>query len=304
LNCLDEPAQREVEAYLAADAAGREKLEKLRRALEPLEADREPPQPPADLVYRTLGRVAEYCSQTLPRAPVTARPSGAERPFWRRADVVAAAAVILLAVGIGVPALFNLRDRTNIECRENLRVFHSGLKTYHDQKGHFPNVHAEAPHNAAGMMIPMLIDAGVLKPDVSVRCPGNGPGKPCPHTYDQLKNMSRAEFLKHARSLAPCYAYSLGFRDDGSYHPPTYNQDKAARLPLMSDRPPYDPDSDDNSPNHAGRGQNILFQDGHVEFMTTRSLPFDNDIYKNHRGKIAAGVRADDGAMGPSDSEP
>src|SRR5262245_39038814 len=110
LNCLDEPTQREVEAYLEADAAGREKLEKLRRALEPLEADRELPEPPGDLVYHTLGRVAEYCSQPLPRAPVTSRGGGGERPFWRRADVVAAAAVILLALGVGIPALFRLRD--------------------------------------------------------------------------------------------------------------------------------------------------------------------------------------------------
>lgn len=305
LNCLDEPAQREVEAYLATDADGREKLEKLRRALEPLEADREPPEPPSDLVYRTLGRVAEYCSQTLPRAPVTSRASGGgERPFWRRADVVAAAAVILLAVGVGIPALFRLRDQSNIECQENLRVFHTGLKTYHDQKGHFPNVDAQAPHNAAGMMVPMLIEAGALNPEISVRCPGNGPGKPCPHTYEQLKNMSREEFLKHASSLASCYAYSLGYRDAHGYHPPMFNPDKASRLPLMSDRPPYDDDSEDNSPNHARKGQNVLFQDGHVEFKTNRSLPFDNDIFKNRKGKVAAGDSEDDVVMGQSSSQP
>lgn len=304
LNCLDEPTQREVEAYLAADSDGREKLAKLRCALEPLEADREPAAPPGDLVYRTLGRVAEFCSQTLPRAPATTRASGGERPFWRRADVVAAAAVILLAIGVGIPALFRLRDQSNVECQENLRVFHTGLKSYHDLKRHYPNVQAEAPHNAAGMMVPILIDAGVLDPEASVRCPGNGPGKPCPHTYAQLKKMSREEFRKHARSLASCYAYSLGHRDERGYHPPTFNPEQASRLPLMSDRPPYDADSEANSPNHAGKGQNILFQDGHVEFLTKRSLPFDNDIFKNHKGNAAAGDREEQVILGSSDSEP
>lgn len=306
LNSLDEPSHQQVEAYLAGNAAGRDKVQKLHRALEPLEADREQAKPPADLVYRTLARVAEVCSQGLPRAPVTIQAGGNARPLWRRVDVVAAAAILLLALGVGIPALFRLRDQSgNLECQDNLRIFYTGLKKYHDQHKQFPDVDAHRPHhNVAGMVVPMLIHAKVLAPDVSIRCPGNGPGKPCPLTLDQIKAMGPEEFKKHAASLASCYAYSLGYRDDLGYHAPVMNAGMASRLPLMSDRPPYDDDTLDNSPNHGKNGQNVLFQDGHVEFMTKRSLPFDDDIFKNRQGKRAAGDAEDDVVLGNSAIRP
>src|SRR5262245_45644894 len=89
LDALDPATQREVEAYLEADPRARERLDLLRRALEPLAADREDPDPSPDLVVRTLGRVAEHCCRELPHAPVAAaaRESGAILPLWRRVDV-------------------------------------------------------------------------------------------------------------------------------------------------------------------------------------------------------------------------
>lgn len=305
LNCLDDTEQREVEARLATDPESRDRLDKLRQALAPLEADRDNAEPPHDLVYRTLARVAEYCSQALPRAPVTRASGGAERPFWRRADVVAAAAVVLLAVGIGAPALYRMQVQSAslVECQNNLREFYNGLSAYHDHKGQFPNVTAEAPHNVAGMVVPMLVSAGSLPENVSVRCPANGPGRPCPFTLEQIKAMTPEEFQKHAASLASCYAYSLGYRDAAGYHPPTRSGTKASLYPIMSDRPPYD-DGADNSPNHGKKGQNVLFQDGTVKFLNDRSLPFDSDIFKSRSGKVAAGDDEDDAVLGHSASRP
>ena len=60
LDALDPETQREVEAYLREHPDGRDRLEHLRRALEPLEADREPAEPRPGLVVRTIGLVAEY----------------------------------------------------------------------------------------------------------------------------------------------------------------------------------------------------------------------------------------------------
>src|SRR5262245_4004200 len=93
LNALDPETHREVEARLAADPAARERLDQLRQALEPLEADRAEFEPPAGLAVRTLARVAEHTCQDLPRAPVTAasRAPGLARSLLRRADVLVAA---------------------------------------------------------------------------------------------------------------------------------------------------------------------------------------------------------------------
>ena len=67
----------------------------------------------------------------------------------------------------------------------------------------------------------------------------------------------------------------------------------------MSDRPPRDQGLG-NSPNHGGAGQNVLFQDGSVRFITNRSLNFDDDIFRNKAGKIEAGTDANDAVLGPS----
>ena len=109
---------------------------------------------------RTLGRVAEYCCQDLPRAPVdrNIRGPAASRPLWRRADVLVAATVMLTAAGLGLGWLAHARARGSIaECQNNLRVFYNGLKTYADQnEGKLPNIGAvEPPRNVAGMVLPI-----------------------------------------------------------------------------------------------------------------------------------------------------
>jgi len=303
LHSLDEESEREMEAYLASSAEARNKLENLRRGLEPLETDREEIAPPPDLLVRTLARVAEYCSQTLPRAPASPRSGGSHRNPWRRVDVLVAAAVLLAAVGVGVSALAHLRNQTAplVECKENLRQFGIALKAYHDQHHQFPDVNKESPpYNVAGLFVPMLINAGLLSRDISVRCPGNGPSKPCPYTLDEIHALSENEFALTSPYLACCYAYSLGYRDEAGYHAPSY---QGAGFPLMSDRSPRD-QGPGNSFNHGGTGQNVLFQDGSVKFMTNRSLNFDGDIFRNKQGKIEAGSDSNDTCLGHSAVSP
>ena len=54
LKALDSDTERQVGDYLRASPEGRTRLELLRQALEPLEADKEEIDPPADLHLRTL----------------------------------------------------------------------------------------------------------------------------------------------------------------------------------------------------------------------------------------------------------
>jgi hypothetical protein len=302
LHSLDEDGERQMEAYLAQSAEARYKLENLRRGLEPLEVDREEPAPPPNLLVRTLARVAEYCSQTLPHAPKPPRSSGGYRNPWRRIDVLVAAAIFLVAVGLGVSALAHVRTVTAplAECKDNLRQFGFALKAYHEMHGKFPDVNAQAPYNVAGMFVPLLIQAGLLSKDVSVRCPGNGPGKPCPITIEEIHALDRNDFSQYTPLLACCYAYSLGYRDENGYHAPQY---QGASFPLVSDRPPRD-QGPGNSPNHGGTGQNVLFQDGSVRFITNRSLNFDDDIFRNKAGMIEAGLDPADSVLGPSAVSP
>jgi prepilin-type processing-associated H-X9-DG protein len=294
--------------------------------LEPLAADRIEIAPPPDLYYRTLARVAECATQSagppaaslsaastivnagqheLPHAPAALPRQIKHRPLWRRADLLVAASILIVLAGAGISGILRLRDSAaTTNCANNLRVFYTALNSYHDQHKHFPDVTKETPpRDVAGMVVPMLIHAGTLNTsDATVRCPGKGLARPCPVSYEQAKAMSSADFLKIAPKLMSCYAYSLGYYDEaGNYHPPQHREGFDTLIPLMSDRPPYT--GQGNSLNHGGRGQNILFQDGHVTFTPSRFLGSD-DIFLNDKGHPGAGRGTRDNCLGQSTARP
>src|SRR5262249_44067208 len=148
LNALDDDTRLRVERVLASDAAARERLELLRRALEPLAADAEVPEPPGDLVARTLAHIDRTrAAAAILRLPE--RPTGATRVWWRRADVLVAATILLGLVSLipsGLVSLQHARDR--IQCQDNLRAFHQALMRYCDTHGdNLPKVEAAPPAN-------------------------------------------------------------------------------------------------------------------------------------------------------------
>jgi prepilin-type processing-associated H-X9-DG protein len=58
-----------------------------------------------------------------------------------------------------------------------------------------------------------------------------------------------------------------------------------------------------NSINHGGAGQNVLFADGHVQFLPQRTFGED-DIFLNRDRKVAAGLDATDIVLGYSAARP
>src|SRR6266508_3693355 len=133
LDNLDQAARRKVEARLQVDAEARGQLEMLQRALAPLAADAEI-VPPAALAARTVARVAEHICTDLPHAPVVVRGDAGARPWWRRADVLVAASLLLTFAGLGIPAIFKARSGAAVaECASNLLEFHKAVKAYEDQ---------------------------------------------------------------------------------------------------------------------------------------------------------------------------
>jgi prepilin-type processing-associated H-X9-DG protein len=310
LKALDPDAQRDVEAYLQTNPDAQLRLDTLRQALEPLAADRAEIEPPSGLVIRTLGRVAEYCCRELPRAPVDNVPEApvASRPFWRRADVLVAATLFLTTLGVGISWVSRAHAQRYItECQNNLRVFYGALKSYADHHDNrLPNVAAvEPPRNVAGLVVPILMDAGTLPRDVNVGCPGNSKPRTCPLTLERLQALDAETFKQHAQDLICCYAYSLGYQDQNGYHGPRFDPDQPNHLlPIMADSPPANP-IDGNSLNHGRSGQNVLFLDGSVRFCPTRTVGMHgDDIYLNRAGRQAAGLGFTDTVLGSSASCP
>ena len=117
--------------------------------------------------------------------------------------------------------------------------------------------------------------------------------------------MSDEEFMMRAPCLAMCYAYPLGYRDEaGTYHGPgDIPQSSWSQTPIMADRAPAEGILN-NSVNHGGAGQNVLFADGHVKFLTERNLGTGDDFFLNREGKIAAGLDPTDNVLGHSAARP
>jgi hypothetical protein len=59
------------------------------------------------------------------------------------------------------------------------------------------------------------------------------------------------------------------------------------------------------SNNHCGRGQNVLYEDGHVQFLPQIPSPqLPDDPYHNREGWVSAGLDREDAVIGASGDHP
>jgi prepilin-type processing-associated H-X9-DG protein len=305
LGSLDDAETRQIEGTLPGCPEVQRELAVLKTGLRPLAADRDDLGPPEGLAERTLAKIADEGSWDLPRAPRDSETPAGSRSGWRRrVDVAVIATLLIVTLGASSPLLYRWgRQRSTLECQENLRQFFVGLTTYRDHRRAYPDIAREAPRNVAGLVVPVLADAGVLPASFSVRCPEVGPHLGCVLSLAQVRIMPDEEFQVQAPNLSLCYAFALGYRDPaGSYHGPW--QAPGSTWPILADRPPSD-GAPGNSPNHGGTGQNVLFLDGHFQFVPQRTVGDpDDDIFRNNEQRVAAGIGANDIVLGYSAARP
>jgi hypothetical protein len=311
LKALDSDTERQVGDYLRASPEGRTRLELLRQALEPLEADKEEIDPPADLHLRTLRRIAEInfgSPQRVPPAP----PMSPAVPisWWRRADVLVAASLLLICLPLALPLLSSAHRAYKRElCENNLHGLFMALMHYSDAHGgKLPQVGEEPPTNFAGVFVPVLHQEGYLD-GVNLNCPANSDRAPQPVTLDELKKLyatDRQRYEQMTHQLGGCYAFPLGYRDpQGNLHGFQRGVTNAF-LPIAADRPPFERDGDPglleaNSQNHGGLGQNILYLNGEVKWAGHRRMGAgEEDIYLNQRGQLKPGINDCDPVLAAS----
>lgn len=319
---LDDSERETVENEIQHDPQLREKLVQLRRRLEPLRRLQTDFDPPPGLAERACELVVAYSATHSERspvpfpAPVFSQGAASAAPLaglwngrpWGWSDFSVAAGMVVVAVLLVFPAIENSRFKSQLlTCQDHLREVGQALTAYSSRHGgYFPQVPQHGNLAAAGIYAPVLLGDGYLDDKRWVLCPSSSLAANAGHfrlpTLEQVKTAAGSELTRLRRVMGGSYGYSLGYVRGGRYHA-TRNLSRP-QFALMADSPnPLLPGY--QSLNHGGRGQNVLFEDGHVIFMTTpRPAELGDDFFVNDTGLVAAGNHPNDSVIGTSDTAP
>ncbi len=223
-------------------------------------------------------------------------------------DSIVLALVVLIAFTLLFPALANSRYQARkTACHENLWKLGQGLFSYSDlQSNRFPLVPISGSRSFAGVFAPILLEHQLLPPkSPPLICPGSALATQANDwSLPDLQEIDQAEgrrlvFLQN--QAGGSYAYCVGYLENGRLRA-VQNKGRATYA-LLSDSPSlFLPDR--RSAHHGGRGQNILYEDGHIAFVTDlHVVPGDHPL-RNWEGFAETGVDSSDAVVLPSGSPP
>jgi hypothetical protein len=331
LGALEPHEMRRVARRLRDDPAARDELDRIERALLPLEEAYEPVEPPpSDLVARTMAALPPLSpaesSAGETHAPATLAPmhSGIEPPSestvsWM--DWVSGSLAVAVLLGLLLPALAHGRfESRKVACRDQLRQFGTALTRFvtRNQQERLPEVSERGREAFAGVYAVRLYDVGLLDDPALRWCPSQNMPEVGPRdddgenpqlvgvdnlvTVEQLHRASPEQLKEMQRWLGGHYAYTLGVIEQDRYSSPRF--EARSSFAVMSDAP-LQTITDGIGPGdrvgHSGVGINVLFEDGRVQFINLSSLDsLPDHPLLNHEGKSEAGVNVDDACLAPS----
>jgi prepilin-type processing-associated H-X9-DG protein len=340
---LDAPEHEEICRKMAHDDTLRQEVQRIQRCLSPLSWVREEVTPPAGLAARTCQCLAQWTvvadrsaagrcdsehssdaaadrteheSLTAALTPRPGWPSGWEASAgdraapsrqWTMADFVVAAGVCLAASCLFFPAIVNSRWRFQLQgCQNNMRELGTALIEYSGGPGgYFPLIPAQGPASVAGIYAPKLVAQGLVDDGRMFLCPAKG--STLVLRIPDMSEILRAQppqLERLHRVMGGDYAYPLGYVSKGTLRG-TRNRGQAQSA-LLGDAP-LEHTRRVAIGTH-GRGQNVLFHDGHVRFLTTRVRPDPehpgDDLFFNADGLQQAGVDPEDYVLAASHVRP
>jgi prepilin-type processing-associated H-X9-DG protein len=289
----------EAETLISSYQEAAEIHRNLKNAIEPLSSI--PAEPcPDELVDRTLGRVGSLKDSGKQLRELLASEQVKQAPIrigvWRNwFETAAVAAAVLFVAGVLIPTLSVARHRYTVQnCKTQLGSIFQGLKNYiADHDGQSPAVAtaAGAPwwklgnqgreNHSNDRHIYLLPKYGYVDIENFV-CPACKSEVPAELTDSQIKTLKDFPGREYIT-----YSFQIRCRK-------TSNGRLLCRKVVMADMNPLFetlPDDFDrefrvqldrtlltlNSKNHDRRGQNVLFGDGHVEYLKSRFIKLSED---------------------------
>lgn len=320
LDALESNEREAVEQRLAEDPQLRRELELVYRSLEPLRADKGHYEAPPGLALRTCELVARAATQrddAVTLAPRFQEPAdvrlaavgAGRRNRWHWPDLIVAGAVFFAASTLFFPALVQGRRSAELaSCQNNLRQIGSGLTRYANlsKDRTFPAIPAQGNLGVAGVYAVRLVDGRFVASPKVFLCPSSATvsyqGEFTVPSITEVEKAQGTRLVVLQRRMGGDYGYSLGYQVNDRYQPPRDlrrpNYALVADLPAIGGPTPQ-------VASHGGLGQNVLFEDGHVDLLGGCSLPDCGDnIYCNDQGMVAPGLHPDDSVIGPSSARP
>ena len=241
-------------------------------------------------------------ADTEPQLNTLAGGSEFEISSWSMRDMLVGVAALAVLAGLLFPALNYSRNQGRLAaCQNNLRQVGMAFMDYSSiHEGGFIAIPDQGNLAASGCYGPILKDAGLLKNDSLLACAGLVDVAPVViPSVEQVEAAETETQRSHYRkTMGGHFGYSMGFQDGDRYQAPRAG---IADVVLLADQPSNR--SDRQSLNHGGDGQNCLFGDGRVMFVSGPAYGEDL-VYENDRGIVAPGTHALDSVIGPSHLSP
>ncbi len=223
---------------------------------------------------------------------------------WSMADMLVGVAVLAVLAGVLFPAIAYSRYQSRLmSCQSNLQSLGVAMLSYssRDPDGAFPTIPDSGNLSASGIYAPILKESGLVQNDSTFRCPGLASDSLiCIPGREQIENASGTRLVFLRQTMGGDYGYTLGFMDGHQVcHLTNLGR---AHVILLSDMPSRCLVGR-RSENHNGRGQNLLFEDGRVAFVSGHAWAGD-PIFENDLGLVAPGVSESDNVIAPSHLSP
>ena len=222
---------------------------------------------------------------------------------WTRIDILASVAMLAVIGSILFPALSYSRYNSQIAaCQNNLQQVGNAMMCYSDcNGGQFVAIPREGNLAVSGCYAMILRDKQFIEDDSVFGCAGVDRDQPLVMpTMTQVSMASGAQLNSLQRKMGGDFGYTIGVHNESGYQAP--RNEGLSHVVLLADMPSTNL-TGRKSANHRGNGQNCLFADGRVEFVSGHSIGEDA-IFENDYGIVAPGSSPFDNVIAPSHLSP